>query len=71
VVENQLNTVQGRTIYPRYYDAGDGETFTDSVGYKSVDESWLVFQMVGQANQRFVFLRPSRPISFLMRLMSP
>ena len=55
VIENQLNMVQGRALYPRYYEAGDGETFTDSVGYKSVDEGRLVFQMVGQVNQRFVF----------------
>ena len=55
VVQNQLNMVQGRAIYPRYYEAGDGETFTDSVGYKSVDEGRLVFQMIGQVNQRFVF----------------
>ena len=55
VVKNQLNMVRGRAIYPRYYEAGDGETFTDSVGYKAVDEGRLVFQMIGQTNGRFVF----------------
>ena len=64
VVENQLNIVQGRAIYPRYYEAGDGETFTDSVGYKSVDEGRLVFQMIGQINGRFVFPMSEPPDFF-------
>jgi hypothetical protein len=52
---NALNLIHGRAIYPRYYASGEGEKFTDSFGYKVVDESRLVFDLIGQANGRFVF----------------
>jgi hypothetical protein len=52
---NQLSIVQGRAVYPRFYDAGTGETFTDAAGYKKTNEGRLVFQMVGQINQRVIF----------------
>ena len=55
VAENPLTVVQGRGLYPRFYEAGDGETFTDSAGYKAVNEGRLVFQMIGQINQRIIF----------------
>jgi hypothetical protein len=61
---NALSFVQGRAIYPRYYAAGEGERFTDSVGYKAVDESRLVFDLVGQASGRFVFKISQRPDFF-------
>ncbi len=64
VVENQLRIVQGRALYPRYYEAGGGEIFTDSVGYKPVDEGRLVFQMVGQSNGRFIFPMSEPPDFF-------
>ncbi len=53
--ENHLSLAEGRTLYPRYYAAGTGEFFTDAVGYKTVNESRLVFEMVGQINTRIVF----------------
>ncbi len=52
---NTLNLAQGRALYPRYYESGDGEKFTDAAGYKVVDESRLVFEMVGQRNARAIF----------------
>ena len=52
---NRLSAVQGRAIYPRYYEAGGGESFTDSFGYKIADEARLVFEMIGPVNGRFVF----------------
>ena len=55
ISENQLSFARGRALYPRYYEAGFGESFTDSVGYKTVDESRLVFEMIGQRNNRIVF----------------
>jgi hypothetical protein len=64
VVGNQLRIVQGRAIYPRYYEAGDGETFTDSVGYKIADEGRLVFNLVGQVNGRFIFKTSQQPEFF-------
>jgi hypothetical protein len=64
VAENQLSITQGRAVYPRYYEANDGETFTDSAGYKAVDEGRLVFQLVGQTNQRVVFPMSEPPDFF-------
>jgi hypothetical protein len=55
VDENELKVLQGRALYPRYYEAGDGEDFTDAVGYKAVDENRIVFEMVGEVNRRVVF----------------
>jgi hypothetical protein len=61
---NQFSAVQGRAIYPRYYEAGGGETFTDSFGYKIADEGRLVFEMVGPVNRRFVFPMTEPPDFF-------
>jgi hypothetical protein len=64
VDNNQISIVQGLAIYPRYYAAGEGESFTDSAGYKAVDEGRLVFQMIGQTNQRIIFPMPEPPHFF-------
>lgn len=61
---NALSFIQGRVIYPRYYAAGDGEKFTDSIGYKIVNEDRLVFNLVGQANGRFIFKTSQKPDFF-------
>jgi hypothetical protein len=55
VSENQLILAEGRALSPRYYAAGFGESFTDSVGYKKVNEDRMVFEMIGQRNNRIVF----------------
>jgi hypothetical protein len=52
---NALSIIQGRAVYPRYYAAGEGEKFTDSIGYKAVGDGRLVFDLVGQANVRYIF----------------
>jgi len=59
-----LSFIQGRAIFPRYYAAGDGESFTDSVGYKVVNEDRLVFNLVGQENGRFIFETSQQPDFF-------
>ncbi len=64
VSEAQLDTVQGRVLYPRYYAAGDGESFTDSVGYRIVDQGRLVFNMVGQISGRIIFPMSQSPDFF-------
>ena len=51
----EANLVQGRALYPRYYEAGDGEDITDADGYKRAPYGRLVFEMVGQAQHRVVF----------------
>ncbi|NOH00738.1 MAG: hypothetical protein HND47_01535 [Chloroflexi bacterium] len=52
--EGLLSYVEGRALYPRYYAAGDGEKFTDSIGYRVADENRLVFEFVGQENTRVI-----------------
>lgn len=61
---NKLNFIQGMAIFPRYYSAGEGESFTDSVGYKVVDEGRLVFDLVGQGSGRFIFKISQQPDFF-------
>lgn len=62
--ENDLKLVQGRALYPRYYIAGDGESTTDKAGYKAVDESRLVFDLIGQENRRIIFPMTQSPDFF-------
>jgi hypothetical protein len=64
VTENQLTISQGRALYPRYYEANGGESFTDSVGYKISDQGRLVFQVLGQSNRRVVFPMSTPPEFF-------
>ena len=59
-----LEMAQGRALYPRFYAAGDGETFTDSAGYKKVDEGRLVFDLLGQRNHRVIFPMSQSPEFF-------
>ncbi|MBL8080124.1 MAG: glycosyltransferase family 39 protein [Anaerolineales bacterium] len=59
----EINIFQGRALYPRYYQAGDGEA-TDAFGYKSVDYGRLVFEVVGQASFRVVFPMQQSPVFF-------
>ena len=64
VSDDLTRIIQGRALYPRFYDAGDGESFTDAVGYKIVDESRLVFEMVGQKDDRIVIPMSREPEFF-------
>jgi hypothetical protein len=61
---DELSFLPGRAIFPRYYAAGSGEKFTDSVGYKAVNEGRLVFDLVGQAGGRFIFNTSHQPDFF-------
>lgn len=44
---HRLRIEQGRALSPRYYEAGDGESFTDKAGYRVTDEARLIFYLVG------------------------
>ena len=44
--ENEI-FAYGRAIYPRYYEAGDGEPGSAKLGYGESDEARLVFWMAG------------------------
>jgi hypothetical protein len=60
----QLSIAEGRVLYPRYYSPGDGENFTDAIGYRTVDQGRLVFDMVGQVNGRIIFPMSQSPDFF-------
>jgi len=45
----------GRAIYPRYYDAGEGEPGTAKIGYEPNGTARLVFFLVGAKNELVVF----------------
>ena len=64
VIENHLTFSQGRALYPRYYHPGDGEGFTDSVGYRKADEGRMVFEMIGQFDGRVIFPMSQQPEFF-------
>jgi hypothetical protein len=55
---NVLVSLQGRAIYPRWYEAGEGEPGTAKLGYGKSDQSRLVFFLVGEKNSLVIF--PSR-----------
>lgn len=45
----------GRALYPRYYDAGDGEPGTAKLGYGPEEKARLVFFLVGPENELVIF----------------
>jgi 4-amino-4-deoxy-L-arabinose transferase-like glycosyltransferase len=63
ITANGINLVQGRALYPRYYWADDGETFTDSFGYKKEDKGRIVFEMIGPNGGRLV-IPIAEPVEF-------
>lgn len=63
-VDGAIRFVQGRTLYPRYYMAGDGERITDAIGYKVAAEDRLVFEIIGQKNDRVIFQARDHPDFF-------
>ena len=56
--------VYGRAIYPRYYDAGEGEPDTAKLGYEVSDEARLVFWLVGPQAGLVVFPLKTAPEFF-------
>jgi hypothetical protein len=62
--DNPLHIEQGRALYPRYYIKGDGEDFTDTPGYRVADMGRLVFDIIGQKNQRIIFPLEGSPDFF-------
>ena len=57
-------TLRGRAIYPRWYDAGEGEPGTAKLGYGVSDEARLVFFLVGEENTLIIFPLKAAPKSF-------
>jgi len=56
--------VYGRAIYPRYYDAEDGEPGTAKVGYEVSDDARLVFWLVGSDPKLVILPLESAPPFF-------
>jgi hypothetical protein len=54
----------GRAIYPRYYEAGDGEPYTAKLGYEVSDEARLVFWLVGSKAGLVIFPLKNAPEFF-------
>jgi len=54
----------GRAIYPRYYEAGDGEPGTAKLGYGTAEEARLVFFLVGPKNGLVIFELQDAPQFF-------
>ncbi|MBI5964603.1 MAG: hypothetical protein HY863_14080 [Chloroflexi bacterium] len=51
-----LSFSRGMAVYPRYYGAGEGEKITDKIGYKPVDKSRLVFDIIANGKiERIIF----------------
>jgi hypothetical protein len=54
----------GRAIYPRYYDAGDGEPGSGKLGYGESDEARLVFFLLGEQSTLVIFPLETAPKFF-------
>jgi hypothetical protein len=54
----------GRAVYPRYYNAGDGEPGTAKLGYGVAEKARLVFFLVGPQNGLVIFDLESAPQFF-------
>jgi hypothetical protein len=62
--QNNEICVQGRAIYPRYYESGDGEPGTAKLGYEVSDEARLVFWLAGPQPGLVIFPLDSAPSFF-------
>lgn len=56
---------KGRALYPRYYDAGDGEPRTAKTGYEPLDYARTVFQVASNDFYGLVILRTEQPPDLL------
>lgn len=64
IAGSEVNFLRGRALYPRYYEAGGGEWFTDSFGYKATDRGRLVFTLLNESGGRIVFPLDASPEFF-------
>jgi hypothetical protein len=54
----------GRAVYPRYYDAGDGEPGTAKLGYGEAEAARLVFYLIGPESKLVIFELEDQPQFF-------
>ncbi|HVN15080.1 MAG TPA: glycosyltransferase family 39 protein, partial [Anaerolineales bacterium] len=62
--ESDLVIVQGRALYPRYYEAGKGEPGTAKMGYEPLPQARLVFSLIGDENITVIFNLSQSPEFF-------
>lgn len=63
-VDESLILIEGRAIYPRYFEANEGIALTAKPGYEPSPESRLVFELVGQKTGRVIFPLENMPEYF-------
>lgn len=56
--------LRGRAIYPRWYDANDGEPGTAKLGYGKMEQARLVFFLVGEKNTLVIMPGETAPKFF-------
>ncbi len=57
--------LKGRALYPRYYEAGDGEPRTAKTGYEPLDYARTVLQIASNDFYGLVILRSEQPPAYL------
>jgi hypothetical protein len=62
--ENGEVVLYGRAIYPRYYEASDGEPETAKIGYEPSEKARLVFFLVGSKSGLVIFELDEAPEFF-------
>lgn len=60
----EIEIEHGRTIYPRYYAAGEGEPETAKTGYAPGPAARLVFPFLGASNHLVIFEMDQTPLFF-------
>lgn len=59
-----LTIMEGRVLYPRYYEENEGIELTDKPGFKPTDHGRLVFRLIGQRTGRIIFPADTPPVFF-------
>lgn len=54
-IEKGETALYGRAVYPRYYDANDGEPETAKLGYGPEENARLVFFLIGPKSELVIF----------------
>lgn len=63
--QGAINYSYGLALYPRYYGPGEGEVFTDKVGYKPTDRGRIVFELIANhSSQRIIIPMAQSPEFF-------
>lgn len=64
ILSSSFVLIEGRAIYPRYFEAGEGIADTAKPGYEPSPYNRLVFEMAGQKTGRVIFPLDNVPTYF-------